>query len=101
MSVDTPDFTHSFAYTNTVSRPVRMNAHMIQLPLMPSVRITCVKKLAESVAVVAATIENPISHHGIECPELKKSPAVPRLLSEASVGMRASRTKNAAMTAQS
>jgi len=53
---------------------------------MPSRRITSAKKFAESVAVVAATIEKPISHQGMECPELKKSPAVPRLLSEARAG---------------
>src|SRR5574344_603894 len=78
-----------------------MNAHMIQLPPIPSRRITSVKKFALSVAVVAATIENPMSHHGIECPELKKWFAVPRLRSEASAGISARTAKNPTMTAQS
>ena len=78
-----------------------MNAHMIQLPLIPSRRITSVKKFALSVAVVAATIEKPMSHHGIERPDVKKSLAVFLDLSDANAGMSAKRAKNAPMTIQS
>ena len=78
-----------------------MNAHMIQLPPMPSRRMTSVKKFALSVAVVAATIEKPMSHHGMDFPEVKKSFAVLFARRAATVGMSARTAKNAAMTVQS
>ena len=73
MSVVAPERTHNLEYTNTVKSPVRRNAHHAQLPLRPSVRMISVNRLALLVLVVAATIDMPISHHGMEPADLKYS----------------------------
>ena len=84
---------------NTVSNPVSMNAHHTQLPLRPSRRTISVNRFAEFVDVVAATIETPISHHGMEPADLKYSAvSLVFALSEASAGIAASATKNSAIT---
>ena len=81
-----------------MSSPVSRNAHHTQLPPIPSRRMISVKRLAELVDVVAATIDTPISHHGIEPADLKYSDeSFDRALSEASAGIATSATKNAAM----
>ena len=88
MSVVAPERTHNLEYTKTVSIPVVRNAHQTQLPESPSRRIISVKRLAELVDVVAATIETPINHHGIEPADLKYSALSPRLdLNAANAGI--------------
>ena len=74
------------------------NDHQAQFPASPSSRINCVKRFAELVEVIAATIEMPMSHHGIERPEWKKSdaPCAPRRLAQTGIASRMA--KNAAMT---
>ena len=98
MSVAAPDRTQSFEYTNTVRRPVRRNAHHTQLPLIPSRRIISVKRFAELVEVVAATIETPMSHHGMEPADLKYSRESPDFVRMAATAGISSRTaKNSAI----
>ena len=94
-----PERTHSFEYTKTVSIPVRRKAHHAQLPLSPSSRMISVKRFALLVLVVAATIETPMSHQGIEPADLKYSLAPFDLdLMAETAGMRKSTAKNAAIT---
>jgi hypothetical protein len=97
--VVTPDLTQSFEKTNTVSNPVSKKAHHAQLPLSPSLRIISVKRFALFVLVVAATIDTPISHHGIEPADLKYSfaPFDLDLIAEIT-GIRSITAKNAAIT---
>jgi hypothetical protein len=60
-----------------------------------------VNMLAEFVDVDAAHIEMPISHHGIERPERKKSPAFLPARREHAAAMPNRMTKKAATAAQS
>ena len=102
MSVVTPERRQSFAYTNTVSIPVRRNAHHFQLPLMPPLsRISSVKRFALFVEVVAATIEMPSSHHGIDRPERKNSFELDAPFRLASVGIRINTRKKSPTIVQS
>ena len=78
-----------------------MNAHHAQFPLNPSLRTISVKRLALFVLVVAATIETPISHHGIERPERKKSFASLPALREHLRAMPMRSTKKTAIAVQS
>src|SRR5574344_1475090 len=73
MSVLAPVRCQSFAYTKTVSMPVRRKAHQTQLPAMPFLRMISVNRLAELVEVVAAHMEMPSIHQGIEFPDRKNS----------------------------
>jgi hypothetical protein len=82
-------------------RPVSKNAHHAQLPLMPSFRMSSVKRLALSVDVEAAITETPMSHHGMERPERKNSFVLEEPFRAVSIGMASRITKNTAMMIQS
>jgi hypothetical protein len=58
---------------NTVVIPVKRNAHHFHMRDMPPSRTNSVNIEAEFELVAAAAIEKPISHHGMERPERKKS----------------------------
>ena len=58
---------------NTVVMPVRRNAHHFHMRDIPPSRTNSVNIDAELELVAAAAIEKPMSHHGIDLPERKKS----------------------------
>ena len=71
--MDTFDLRQSFAYTNTVKRPVKRNAHHTQFPETPLFLTISVTKLGVSVENVVATIEIPNNHQGMFLPDKKYS----------------------------
>jgi hypothetical protein len=81
--------------------PVSRNAHHFQFSLSPEFRMNSVNMFAEFVDVDAAHIDTPISHHGMERPERKKSlasfPALPEHLRAMPIRI----TKKTAIAAQS
>jgi hypothetical protein len=58
-------------YTNTVSIPVKRNAHQIQFPAIPFCLTISEIKFGVSMENVVATMENPSKYHGIFLPERK------------------------------
>ncbi len=58
---------------NTVSIPVKRNAHQTQFPATPFLRTMSVTRFGVSVENVVATIEKPSSHHGMVRPERKNA----------------------------
>ena len=101
MSVVAPERCHSFAYTNTVRTPPVRNDHHAQLPASPFSRMSCVNRLAEFVDVIAATIEMPISHQGMERPDWKNSDDVFDVLRLDRTGIASRMAKKTAMAIQS
>jgi hypothetical protein len=80
---------------------VRRNAHHFHMRDMPPSRTNSVNIDAEFELVAAAAIEKPMSHHGIDLPERKKSLASRPARREQAAAIPNISAKNSAMTTKS
>ena len=81
--------------------PVRRNAHHFQFSPRDELRMNSVNMFAEFVDVEAAHIDTPMSHHGIERPDRKKSLASLPARREQNAAMPKSAAKNSPMARKS